>query len=445
MVDIFISYKREERDKAKALAEAFSVFGYSVWWDVDLLPGHRFAQEIESVIQKSKIVLVLWSSLSVNSDWVKQEAQEARALGKLFPISLDGVQPPFGFKDLQSYDLTDWLLDSNDSKIEKLVQQVQQIIGPPLVVESKENVPSEPLKQFNREAEYWRTVSSARHQNAAEYESYLEMFGMNAQFADIARARITQLQPNKMTSIFRFGTKHAVTSLTAAAAIVTILIGVRQFTNQPPLSDQTHFLNETQSSQDIETLSKSVVMVSCLNDKKSLWQASGVVVRKPGLILSDIATKTLDPGVRCFLGSFTDNFDLASAVELQILMDSRDDSFTILQAEESSKFPMVQLAVDISDRAEMRLGDRVVMLGYKRNQLVTKYGRLTFIPQNEEQLIRIDTGAVDGMSGGPVFLEETGELLGTAISIDADFRGNVAGTNVLPIQRVLEQATDIFE
>ena len=61
MADVFISYKREERDVAENLARALTAQGYSVWWDVDLLPGDRFANEIEAVIKRAKAVIVLWS------------------------------------------------------------------------------------------------------------------------------------------------------------------------------------------------------------------------------------------------------------------------------------------------------------------------------------------------------------------------------------------------
>ena len=70
MSDVFISYKREEREKAKALAEALARHGFDVWWDVELLPGDRFADAIMAVIESAKAAIVLWSELSVVSKYV---------------------------------------------------------------------------------------------------------------------------------------------------------------------------------------------------------------------------------------------------------------------------------------------------------------------------------------------------------------------------------------
>jgi hypothetical protein len=39
MADIFISYARPDRARAKALAEALERNGWSVWWDRGILLG----------------------------------------------------------------------------------------------------------------------------------------------------------------------------------------------------------------------------------------------------------------------------------------------------------------------------------------------------------------------------------------------------------------------
>jgi hypothetical protein len=59
MTDVFISYKREDKAYARVLAEALARRGLKVWWDVDLLPGERFTAEIEQVIERAKVAVVL--------------------------------------------------------------------------------------------------------------------------------------------------------------------------------------------------------------------------------------------------------------------------------------------------------------------------------------------------------------------------------------------------
>ncbi len=74
MTDIFISYKREDKRYAKIIAEYLVYEGYEVWWDIELLPGERFADEINEVISKAKLIVVLWTPEAIASDWVKAEA-----------------------------------------------------------------------------------------------------------------------------------------------------------------------------------------------------------------------------------------------------------------------------------------------------------------------------------------------------------------------------------
>src|SRR4051794_12305986 len=78
MPDIFISYKKEEREVAALLATRLTEAGYDVWWDDALLAGERFEDEISTVLDESRMVVVLWSAQSVKSDWVKAEAESAR-------------------------------------------------------------------------------------------------------------------------------------------------------------------------------------------------------------------------------------------------------------------------------------------------------------------------------------------------------------------------------
>ena len=77
MIDVFISYKRDDRDDARAIAETLVADGYEVWWDILLLPGDRFRDEIVTVLEEAKAVVVLWSKEALKSDFVVDEAQLA--------------------------------------------------------------------------------------------------------------------------------------------------------------------------------------------------------------------------------------------------------------------------------------------------------------------------------------------------------------------------------
>ena len=85
MSDIFISYKREEQATARKLASALENEGWTVWWDPKLRAGENFDDAIEKALNEAKCVIVMWSSLSVNSEYIKAEATEALEQKNLFP------------------------------------------------------------------------------------------------------------------------------------------------------------------------------------------------------------------------------------------------------------------------------------------------------------------------------------------------------------------------
>lgn len=108
MSDIFISYAREDRDKAKALAELFQHQDWSVWWDRNIPPGRSFDEVIEEALGAAKCVVVLWSKNSASSDWVKGEAAEGLRRKILVPVRIDSANVPLEFRRLETVDLSDW-------------------------------------------------------------------------------------------------------------------------------------------------------------------------------------------------------------------------------------------------------------------------------------------------------------------------------------------------
>ena len=86
MADIFLSYANEDRESARALAGVLESAGWTVWWDRRIPAGRTWRSMIEEALKEMHGMVVLWSTNSVESDWVKEEAEEARALGKLIPV-----------------------------------------------------------------------------------------------------------------------------------------------------------------------------------------------------------------------------------------------------------------------------------------------------------------------------------------------------------------------
>ncbi len=129
MADIFISYSRSDRDKAKQIAEALEKRGRSVWWDRELLAGQKFTEVIAKELEDSKCILVLWSEESVQGGWVLDEAREGANMGKLIPVLIDAVDPPLGFRQIHSTDLTNWDSGFPHEEFKRVLRAVKNIVG----------------------------------------------------------------------------------------------------------------------------------------------------------------------------------------------------------------------------------------------------------------------------------------------------------------------------
>jgi hypothetical protein len=133
MSDIFISYKREEHPAARRLADALEKKGWSVWWDPKLRSGERFDDAIEEALRDAKCVIVMWSKLSVQSLYVKDEATYALNRNKLVPIKIEQVNLPFRFEGIHTEELINWEGSENFSGFQKLIADLTSILGNPLI------------------------------------------------------------------------------------------------------------------------------------------------------------------------------------------------------------------------------------------------------------------------------------------------------------------------
>ena len=129
MADVFVSYSKKNVILARQLVEYLEVnLGLKVWWDHQAVGGSEFREEIKRQLALSKAVLVLWTSDSVESIWVQEEADEARRQNKYIPLYDKSINPgtaiPIGLrsshaiKNSESEKISDalaWLIDKPNS------------------------------------------------------------------------------------------------------------------------------------------------------------------------------------------------------------------------------------------------------------------------------------------------------------------------------------------
>ena len=129
MAEIFISYASENRQRARGLAEALGARGWSVWWDREIPLGKSFDEVIEKALGEAKCVIVLWSAVSVASEWVRNEASEAKRRGILIPVFIEPVDAPLAFRLLNGADLKDWQPGAIDAEFDRLVEGVTALLA----------------------------------------------------------------------------------------------------------------------------------------------------------------------------------------------------------------------------------------------------------------------------------------------------------------------------
>lgn len=129
---IFVSYSRDDADQANFIRSALRSTGLGVWWDENLLAGQTWQQELDDQITKAEVIIVLWSSRSVGSNWVLFEASIAKRLGKLVNVKIEDITLPKPFDFIQYADLTAWCQKGlqareNDPNFQKLVDSIAHV------------------------------------------------------------------------------------------------------------------------------------------------------------------------------------------------------------------------------------------------------------------------------------------------------------------------------
>jgi hypothetical protein len=151
MAQVFISYSRKDRDLAQLVASGLTAEGMSVWWDRDIASGERWDKVIKRELDAAGAVVVLWTPNSVEADatisseWVANEAAEARRREILVPVLSGGGATPFEFQRIQSHDLNGWTGERSANAWRVLAERIRAVAGLPMAdVDTVEFRPAPP-------------------------------------------------------------------------------------------------------------------------------------------------------------------------------------------------------------------------------------------------------------------------------------------------------------
>jgi hypothetical protein len=130
MAKLFLSYSRKDAARAERFTDWLEAEGHDVWRDEDDIGGGAsFSSEIEQALNGCNAVIVLWSAESVKSAWVRDEAGYGRDAGKLIPFTLDGTEPPLGFRQFQLIDLSRWKGRGEPADAERIRRAIARVAG----------------------------------------------------------------------------------------------------------------------------------------------------------------------------------------------------------------------------------------------------------------------------------------------------------------------------
>ncbi len=130
-IDVFVSYCRDDRARIGPLVRGLEAHGFSVWCDARLEAGQSFDAAITRALRAARVVLVCWSSRSVESEWVRAEATEGRMRKVLASCLLEACAPFPPFNLVHHEDLTGWRGEDENPAWRRLVASIgSRLAGP---------------------------------------------------------------------------------------------------------------------------------------------------------------------------------------------------------------------------------------------------------------------------------------------------------------------------
>ena len=131
MVDVFISYKQEEREAVQIIASTLTDLKVAVWFDSKLRAGASFDEEIATALEAAKSVLVCWTPAAIQSDWVRSEATQGAQRDRLVACFLQPTNliPPFNLTHAEN--LCAWAGQGDDPAWLKLLERIGELTGRP--------------------------------------------------------------------------------------------------------------------------------------------------------------------------------------------------------------------------------------------------------------------------------------------------------------------------
>jgi len=135
--DVFVSYQRGDDAAREVLVTALEAAGYEVFWD-GKLNQDDWKGELRDEINRSNMVICLWSAKAAGSEYVKAEAYHAFGIKKLLSVVPQYVRGT----NLHPFD--GWADETQrQAQIEKILGTLERVTGGPSRKREKQTTTAE--------------------------------------------------------------------------------------------------------------------------------------------------------------------------------------------------------------------------------------------------------------------------------------------------------------
>ena len=174
----FLSFGWEDRDLAKAVAEALQANGIETWWaEWEIRAGDSLRQKIDEGLSNCTVFLVLLTPDSIRKPWVNQEMdagliRKIEAQARFIPVRKD--LPPSALPPLLR-GMFSPALEDFDNDIRQLIADIHGVSRKPALGPAPPAVDPEVNTGYSLAATAVGKLFAERTQNAAHFDPMLSM------------------------------------------------------------------------------------------------------------------------------------------------------------------------------------------------------------------------------------------------------------------------------
>ncbi len=257
MADIFLSYSSKDRQRAKSVVSVFEGKGWEVFWDPKIGTRESYFERLQTELQSARAVVVLWTENSLQSRWVKEEADYAANRGLLYPAQLEGFELPLGFRTIQTANLVGWTSGAKHPEMVKLVADLQRAIGCRRPTRSiPAPTPNRPLTDDHLALIHtsWRDRSKdARFGGVPMYQIRVGVFGHPEALARISTVRYL-LDPSYPKAVYEVADPSCYFQLKELANGYSVIRAEVCVKGQQELVRLSRFINLTEKGPRLEEI-----------------------------------------------------------------------------------------------------------------------------------------------------------------------------------------------